>query len=199
METSTSTNILNVAFLNIQGQLKFTQARKDQIEHIIKVFHLDILHLQETNISDGEFDLCHHISTNFQIIAQNNESGFGVCSIIHKRFVIENLFLHPSGRIICFDIEDLTLVNLYMPSGAEAKQDRENLIGQDIPNLLFQKPRGLVGGDWNTITAPIDCTNLPEQKMSPNLKRLIKISKWSDTFRLSIRRKWPTLTFTPDK
>ena len=183
METSTSTNILNVAFLNIQGQLKFTQARKDQIEHIIKAFHLDILHLQETNISDGEFDLCHHISNNFQIIAQNNESGFGVCSIIHKRFVIENLFLHPSGRIICFDIEDLTLVNLYMPSGAEAKQDRENLIGQDIPNLLFQKPRGLAGGDWNTITAPIDCTNLPEQKTSPNLKRLIKISKWSDTFR----------------
>ena len=183
MDSSTKPNVLKVAFLNIQGQLKFTQARKDQIEHVIKSNQLDVLHLQETNICDGEFDLCHHISNNFQIIAQNNESGFGVCSLIHKRFVIENLFLHPSGRILCFDIEDLTLVNVYLPSGSEAKQDRENLIGQDIPNLLLHRRKGLVGGDWNAITAPIDCTNLPDPKMSPNLKKLIKISGWSDTFR----------------
>ena len=80
--------------------------------------------------------------------------------------------LHPSGRIIAFNIGDLTMTNIYLPSGAErtAKNLREDLCGQTIPNMMLAaKKKGMIGGDC--ITHPSDCTHHPEPKMSPNLKK----------------------------
>ena len=75
--------------------------------------------MQETEINEGSFEFCPFISNNFQIIAQNSETGYGVCSLVHKKFTTENVFLHPSGRIIAFDIGPLTLINVYLPSGSD--------------------------------------------------------------------------------
>ena len=142
--------------------------------------------MQETEINEGSFEFCPFISNNFQIIAQNSETGYGVCSLVHKKFTTENVFLHPSGRIIAFDIGPLTLINVYLPSGSDlsAKNSRENICGQTLPNMLLQRSKqGIVGGDWNCLTNPIDCTNPTEAKMSGNLKRLISLNKWLDSFR----------------
>ena len=65
-----------------------------------------------------------------------------------------------------------------------AKDQRENFIGQTIPNtLLAAKKNTLIGGDFNCIIAPLDCTHHPESKMSTNLKRITTIFNWKDTFR----------------
>ena len=140
--------------------------------------------MQETNVDESTFERCPFISNNFKIIFQNNETGFGVCSLVHKRFPTENVIQHPSGRLIAFDIGEITLANVYLPSGGDAKDQRENFIGQTIPNtLLAAKKNTLIGGDFNCIIAPLDCTHHPESKMSTNLKRITTIFNWKDTFR----------------
>ena len=187
MDPSNVDQTLTVGFLNILGQSKLKQSKQNQIQFIMQEHKIDILHLQETNISEGAFDFCPFIANNYQILAQNNDSGFGVCSLVHNKLLTENEIRHPSGRLIAFDVGNLTMVNVYLPSGADtnAKNQREEFCGVTIPNLLLHGLKaGLAGGDWNNITSPADCSHHPEQKLSPNLKKLTSLLKWKDCFRL---------------
>lgn len=187
MELPTKEQTMTIGYINIHGQTKLPQSKQNQIEYLVKEYEVDVLHLQETNIDESAFERCTFIANNYKVIFQNNDTGFGVCSLIHNKFSTSNELLHPSGRIIAFDIGNLTLANIYLPSGSEssAKNQREDLCGQTIPNMLLSaKKSGLIGGDWNCITHTTDCTHHPEPKMSPNLKKITSILKWKDTFRL---------------
>ena len=141
MDPTTKEKTLSVGFLNIHGQTKLTQSKQDQIEYLIKEHKIGVLHLQETNIVESTFSQCPHIATNYKIIFQNNETGFGVCSLVHNDLETSNEIQHPSGRLIAFDVGDITMVNVYAHSGGEAKDQRENLFGQTIPNTLLSAKR----------------------------------------------------------
>ena len=176
---------MTVGFINIHGQTKLPQTKQNQIEYLVKEYNVDILHMQETQIDESAFENNPFIANNFNIIFNNSETGYGVCSLIHRKFSTKDELLHPSGRIIAFNIGDLTMTNIYLPSGAErtAKNLREGLCGQTIPNMMLAaKKKGMIGGDC--ITHPSDCTHHPEPKMSPNLKKTSTILKWRDTYRL---------------
>ena len=53
MDPSNADQTLTVGFLNILGQSKLKQAKQDQIQFILQQNKIDILHLQETNISES--------------------------------------------------------------------------------------------------------------------------------------------------
>ena len=144
------------------------------------------MHLQETNITEASFHFCPSINQNYKIIHQNNSSGFGVCSLIHKRLTISNEMAHPEGRLIMFDIGQVSLINLYLPSGqeTEAKHARENYISTVIPNYLLNSQKmGIMGGDFNCLDRKEDASHLAENKISQNLQNLTRIKKLKDTFR----------------
>ena len=186
MDPKTKEKTLNVGFLNIHGQSKMTQSKQDQIQYLIKEHELDVLNLQETYIDESTFQKSPFIANNYKVIFKNNESGYGVCSLVRNELPTKNEIQHPSGRLIAFDIGELTMTNVYLPSGGgEARDQRENFFGQTIPNTLLSARRnGICGGDFNSITHPSDCTHNPEAKMSPNLKKLTRILSWQDTFRI---------------
>ena len=84
---------------NIYGQTNFNQAKVNQIEFLVKTNKIDILHLQETNILEETFENSNYLKNNYQILFQNNESGFGVCSLINNELETKNVLLHPSGIV----------------------------------------------------------------------------------------------------
>ena len=140
---------LAIGYLNIQGQSRLNQAKQNQLDHILKEYKCDILHLQETNILEDTFELCPHIANNYQILAQNNEIGFGTCSLVHNKLEVSNEVLHPNGRLISFDVGSSTMLNIYAPSGSDfnAKNQREDLFGQLLPNVMLgRKNAGVAGG-----------------------------------------------------
>ena len=47
--------ILTIAYINIHGQSKFTEAKQLQLEDFIKYNNIDVANLQETDISDDTF------------------------------------------------------------------------------------------------------------------------------------------------
>ena len=49
--------------------------------------------------------------------------------------------------------------------------------------LLHHKNNLILGGDWNCITENKDCTQHPDQKRSPTLKRLINLHNLKDTYK----------------
>ena len=94
--------------------------------------------------------------------------------------------MDTTGRAIFFNIENLSLGNVYLQSGTDgiSRGARESFIAEKIPELLMNhKASGVWGGDLNCITKHEDCTNNPASKMSPSLTRLLNTFSHSDCYR----------------
>ena len=158
-----------------------------QIEQFIKDNNVDILHLQEVNIENDTFSECNTISSNFNIITNNSQNKYGTASLVKNEFEVKNVAMDKEGRIIIFEVGNLTFGNMYIPSETDSisRGKRENCFSETIPQLLINhKDHGIIGGDLNCIIEKEDATNNPETKISPSLKRL-------DLY-------IPTPKFTPD-
>ena len=179
-------NTVTTAFLNCRGQTGLSLSKQLQIENFLQINEIDILHLQETHIDNETFSECNFISSNYNIIQNNSSTKYGTSSIVRSSLSMENIILHESGRIILFNIGDLTFGNVYLPSGTDgpSRASRENFCGEIIPTLMINaKHSGMIGGDWNNIIARQDCTRHPEAKMSPCLKRAVATFTWTDSYR----------------
>ena len=156
------------------------------IEKLIKDNDLDVLHLQEIDSTEKTFIYCEFINQYFTLIRNNNSSGFGTATLVNKRFEVKDILLHPSGRLIMFNIEDTTHLNLYLQAGQspEARQSREDMIGKELLDyLMLAKSKIILGGDWNCVCSPQDMTNNVDNKVSNKLVKIIKMKKMSDTYR----------------
>ena len=177
---------MKIAFINIYGQSGLTYQKLFELENFIKVHSLDIVCLQETNISEDTFSECNYIYKNYIVIPNNNKSGYGTCTLVKKQFSVSNVIKDTGGRVLCLDIDDqLTVVNVYLPSGTDqkSKTERESVI-DNIPNLLlYKKEAGILGGDFNSITDKKDSILHADQKMSKCFKKLVKLYDLSDAFR----------------
>ena len=158
-----------------------------QIEQFVKENNVDILHLQEVNIESDTFSECNTISSSFNIISNNSQSKYGRASLVRNEVEVKNIAMDNEGRIIIFEVGDLTCGNMYIHSGTDAnsRSQRENYFAEVVPRLLINhRDNGFIGGDLNCIIEKEDATNNPETKISPSLKRLVKTFRWSDSFRL---------------
>ena len=178
--------MIKIAYINIYGQSGLTNRKLLELDNFIQKHCLQIVCLQETYVSDNTFDECSYIYKNFQVISNNNTSGYGTCTLVKKDFNVTNIIKDVDGRIICLDIDEkLTVVNLYLPSGTDqqSKLKRESVV-DNLPNLLlYKKETGVIGGDLNSITEKKDSLLHPDQKMSKCFRKLIKLYNLSDAFR----------------
>ena len=189
---------MTVGFINIHGQTKLPQTKQNQIEYLVKEFNVDILHMQETQIDESAFENNPFIANNFNIIFNNSETGYGVCSLINRKFSTKDELLHPSGRIIAFNIGDLTMTNIYLPSGAErtAKNLREDLCGQTIPNMMLAaKKKGMGVTSTASPTHQTAPTTL-SQRCHPTSKRPAQSSSGGTPTASSTPSLQPTPTST---
>ena len=99
---------------------------------------------------------------------------------------VKNVAMDKEGRVIIFEVGDVTCGNIYIHSGTDStsRGKRENYFSEVVPQLLINhKEHGYIGGDLNCIIEKEDATHHPESKVSPSLKRLVKTFNWSDSFR----------------
>ena len=191
-----STKILNIGYLNIRGQTGLPVAKQLQIEAFMKFNHCDILHLQEANIEDDSFTSCDFIKSSYNLLQNNSTNKYGTASLIKTDFQYNNIQMDSEGRTIIFDIGDLTLGNIYLPSGTDgaSRAGRERYCCEVLPRLLINsKVTGCIGGDFNCIVDKRDATHYPESKSSRGLQRLIKLKDWQDSYRTLFPN---TLTFS---
>ena len=177
---------LRIGFMNIRGQTGLPISKQIQIEAFIIREKLDILHLQEINISEDSFTNCKTISNGFSIISNNAVNKYGTATIIKSELSPENLLFDTKGRVIVFDIGGLTLANMYLPSGSDAvsKAKREEYFSTTLPQLLVNRQdAGCIGGDLNCIINKQDCTNYASSKMSQCLAKLVGTFNLTDSFR----------------
>ena len=181
-----SNNSLTIAYMNIRGQTGLNEAKQLQIEHFIQTHKIDILNCQEINILEDSFSNCDLISSQFEIITNNAQNKYGTCCIVSNNLITENIKCDTNGRVIAFDLGNITFCNVYLPSGSDPimKNSRENYSAETIPQILINsKDMGCIGGDWNSIIDNSDATKNPGNKKSNSLKRLVKNFAWLDSYR----------------
>ena len=172
--------------MNIHGQSKLPTFKQLQIQDFIKFNKIDILQMQEIDVDEETFSECEYISSNFNLISNNNETKYGTASLIRSDLEYKNTRCDTSGRAIVFDIGNVSFGNFYAHSGTDgaSRANREAFCGETIPNLLTNaKPSGCLGGDFNMIIDKKDATTHQETKMSPTFKRLAKSFNLNDSFR----------------
>ena len=180
-------NIFIQAFMNIHGQTGLPTSKQKQIENFLSRYNVDILHCQEININEETFSQCNFINSNYSIISNNAVNRYGTATLIRNGLIPENIRKDINGRAIFFNVEGITLGNVYLPSGTDgpSKADRENYFSETIPQLLVnRKSSGCWGGDFNCVTKKVDCTHNPESKLSSTLTRLLSAFSHFDSFRV---------------
>ena len=186
MLNTDTTPVLTIAYMNVRGQTGLDISKQLQIEHFVKTYKIDILNCQEINLLEDSFSSCSYINSTYDILSTNAQKRYGTCSFVSNNYSTENFKTDTNGRVISFDIENITFCNVYLHSGSDPtmKNARENYFAEIIPqNLINCKENGLIGGDFNSITENIDATKNHAQKQSKSLKRLIKNFNWVDSFR----------------
>ena len=180
--------ILTISYMNIHGQSNIPTVKQLQIQDFIKLNKIDILHMQEVEISEETFSGCDLISSSFNIISNNSENQYGTATLIRNDLDFKNVRCDTAGRAIVFDIGCASFGNFYLQSGTDgtSRNCREIFCSEIIPNLLSNsQSSGCYGGDFNMIIDKnkIDAATNPDSKISPTFKRLVKTFNWSDSFR----------------
>ena len=124
--------------MNIRGQTGLDISKQNQIQDFLKRNHVDILHCQEINVEEDSFSQCNYIAANYNVYSNNALNKYGTASIVKNDFNVENLKMDTEGRAIRFNIDQLTLGNIYLHSGtdSQSRESRENFCSETIPQLL---------------------------------------------------------------
>ena len=172
--------------MNCHGQTKLEVPKQLYIQNYLLTNNIDVLMCQETRIDDQTFEQCNFIRSNYNIIKNNAANSYGTSVLVHVKLSLGDVKYDTDGRIIIFNIDDITFCNVYPKAGtdSESKQEREDLLNLTLPNMLHHhKVNLIIGGDWNCITENHECTDFPDQKRSPTLKRLLNLYNLKDTYK----------------
>ena len=100
---------MKIAYINTYGQSGLSNQKLLELENFIEYNRLDIVCLQETDVQEDTFSQC-NILDRFELIINNNKSGYGTCTLVRNIYNPENIIKDTEGRLISVDIEGMTVV-----------------------------------------------------------------------------------------
>ena len=146
--------IYKIATLNINGMT--TPPRITMLEDFLQKQEIDIIFLQE--VTQPIFDDIR----GFTAYTNIGTTGRGTAILTRDRIQLTNIVCRPTGRGRTVQFQNITIVNIYPPSGAERRRGREIFFSNELPYLLRDIPPSLlVGGNFNCVLTNINATGHP--------------------------------------
>jgi len=138
------TAIYKIATLNINGTA--TTHRVAMLQDLLEKQEIDIILLQD--VTRPVFD----DSRGFTAYTNIGTTGREAAILTRDHIQFTNIVCLPTGRGMAADFQNVTIVNIYTPSGAERRRDMENVFSNELPCLLRGIPPSLlIGGDFNSL------------------------------------------------
>ena len=142
------------------------KVRLPQVLEWIESSGVDVLALQETKVVDEQFPVQAFTDLGFTVAfsGQKTYNGVAIVSRQQIRDVLTDIpdFIDPQRRILAASINDIRLINLYVPNGQAPGSDKYqyklhwlNQVTEFIRQQLQLYPKVAVVGDFNI--APEDC------------------------------------------
>ena len=114
--------------------------------NILNALQADVVLLQEVQKTANWTHPFFNIYENF------SDYMYGTLICAKKGLNATNCRRHESGRIISVKIEDITIINVYAPSGQTVRRERDKLLNEElIPYVNCFHTRAVLGGDFNAI------------------------------------------------
>ena len=92
------------------------------------------------------------IQESYYTVKNNSMNEYGTACLISNSFKAEDVILDNNGRIISFNINGVSITNVYPNAGSDAinRAARETIFAETIPNMLInRKQSGILLGDLN--------------------------------------------------
>jgi exonuclease III len=155
--------------------------RSRPIEGFLRKKEIDILLLQEVVIPDLD------MLTGYTACVNVGADMRGTAMVVKDPLTLTNVTKLPSGRGIAASISGVWSINVYAPSGAERKREREAFNNVDLTHLMRTLPSSMIlGGDFNCVLNPNDCKS--EANRSAALERVVNGFGMHDAWRTDPNR-----------
>jgi len=175
----TMRHIYKVASLNINGIAHPTRIR--MLEEFLWQQDIDIALLQE--VTNRAIENIRSYTKHINIGTDQR----GTAILVKDGIQIRPIKRRPTGRGIAGVLEGIYLINIYAPSGAEKKSERETFFNKDIlPLLPNTRTEILLAGDFNCVMTQAGTTG--HTTHSKALDILIKGLNLKDTWNMTTTR-----------
>lgn len=137
--------VLKIATFNITGVQQ--ESRRRQILRLLNDKNVDIACLQEV-----KFNECPILESSFKLITNLGPRKRGTAVLIRRNISIKRTLIEPEGRLLSVDLNGLTVICVYAPSGETNKPQRDEFFQSTIPayTSLTKNPIILLG-DFNAV------------------------------------------------
>lgn len=141
-------------------------AKQHLFVQFLKQHDIDIAFLQEVNI-----DSLHHLAP-YKYRVNVGLDSRGTAIVYRPQIGLLEFDEHPSGRIISTILDDTVFINVYAPSGAKNRLERERLYQQDLTQHMMKRRKIILLGDHNATIAIKD--SVGKMNMCKALKQLVE-------------------------
>ncbi|KAI9556012.1 hypothetical protein GHT06_018573 [Daphnia sinensis] len=148
--------------------------------------NFDVLGLQEV-----AFHSCPIIESCYHFLSNVGPNKNGTAFLV-KHGLDHSRLLDPDGRLMSIDLNSFTVINIYAPSGKQAKEERNNFLRRTIPAYASTTRLPLVLiGDFNCVddiqdrkqTKSQSCHTFHHHGGSSRLDRIYASKAFADNFR----------------
>ena len=140
-------NILTLNINNIQSNEKFRI-----LSRTLNTLDIDIALLQEVNSPNI------HNVYGYNAEVNTDYTTRGTAILLKQNITYDDVKMTSDCRGISVVVENVTIVNVYGPSGANKRTERNKFFSDDIAALLNNARNIVMGGDFNAIISPKDHT-----------------------------------------
>lgn len=180
------THVFRFLTLNITGfesNVKF-----QMLQNFLQINAIDIAFIQEVVVDNFS------IISNFDSYVNIGRDGRGTAFLARKGINIQDIRLHPNGRIISGKIENgkILIVNAYGPSGSQKRHQRNLFYTQELTKHIAEARDNATGillaGDFNAITNKSDSRNgiTPVHPPLCNLLQALSLHDVAHTLRVPL-------------
>jgi len=98
-------------------------------------------------LQEVAFHACPIIECRYHLFTNLGPNKNGTAILLRHGLNHLRILLDPDGRLISFDLGSFTFINIYAPSGKQAKEERNNFLRHTVPAyaLTSRLPLVLIG------------------------------------------------------
>lgn len=103
------------------------------------------------------FHECQQLEHHYHLLSNVGPRRLGTAMLVRRGLSYTRELLDPEGRLISIDVGGVTIINIYAPSGARSKEERNDFFRKTVPAYAVSSNFPLViVGDFNCVESLSD-------------------------------------------